>query len=196
MSRCGDPEVAKEVYTATLDERDRGWVRGPIPVSQIPEHSILTRRVGVIQSSTGEGGEQIRKVRPIDDYTQSLANLTASSCETIAPHGVDTIMAGLLLRLRLSRLTSSCRSLLRRWATPIYAFIILIPTKPKCTKPLYSLLGLALQYRHSVGRLRRCGISALPFYGCRGRFTLTITYYRAKPKNVVTLTSFKPGSSS
>ena len=111
MSRCGDPEVAKEVYTATIDERDRGWVRGPIPVSQIPEHSILTRRFGVIQSSTGEGGEQIRKVRPIDDYTQSLANLTASSCETIAPHGVDAIMAGLLLRLRLSRLTGRRPSL-------------------------------------------------------------------------------------
>ena len=104
MSRCGDPEVAREVYNATLDERDRGWVRGPIPLDQIPEHSILTRRFGVIQSSTGEGGEQIRKVRPIDDYTQSLANLTASSCETIAPHGVDTIMAGLLLRLRQTRL--------------------------------------------------------------------------------------------
>ena len=104
MSRCGDPEVAREVYNATIDERDRGWVRGPIPVCQIPAHSILARGFGVVQSSTGEGGEQIRKVRPIDDYSPSLANLTASSCETIAPHGVDTIMAGLLLRLRLSRL--------------------------------------------------------------------------------------------
>ena len=45
----------------------------------------------------------MKKIHPIDDFTQSLGLLTISSRETIAPQGVDTILASLLHRIRLSR---------------------------------------------------------------------------------------------
>ena len=47
--------------------------------------------------------------------------------------------------------------------------------------------------RRSAERLLRCGIWASQSCGCRGPSTLTITCYLAKKRNVVTLTSFKPG---
>ena len=43
------------------------------------------------------------KIRPIDDFTESLANLTNYGNETISPHGVDVIVASLCLRIRLER---------------------------------------------------------------------------------------------
>ena len=103
MCTCQDKEVAAEVYKATLDEKERGWLIGPVDPDSLPESAILTRRFGVVQSTSGEGGVSVKKVRPIDDFTQSLANLTTSSRESIAPHGVDSILAGLILRIMLPR---------------------------------------------------------------------------------------------
>ena len=80
-----DPDIASVVHKLTLEERDKGWLRGPIEVSAIPFDSIVTRRFGIKQSSTDVEKGKITKVRPIDDYTQSLANLTCGSTETISP---------------------------------------------------------------------------------------------------------------
>ena len=63
---------------------------------------MLTRRFGVRQTSTQADGTAIDKTRPIDDFTESQVNLTNSSSETISPHGVDTIVAGICRRI-LSR---------------------------------------------------------------------------------------------
>ena len=45
----------------------------------------------------------VKKIRPIDDFTESLANLTSLAEETIEPHSISVIAAGILLRLRGSR---------------------------------------------------------------------------------------------
>ena len=64
---------------------------------------MVTRRFGIKQSSTDADKGKVTKIRPIDDYTQSLANLTCGSTETISPHGVDVICAGISYRIRRGR---------------------------------------------------------------------------------------------
>ncbi|CAE7673348.1 unnamed protein product [Symbiodinium sp. CCMP2456] len=103
-----DLEVAREVYRLTLAELDAKWVEGPFGLSDLPKDAILTRRFGVVQSSWDAVKGSIKKIRPIDDLTESLANLTSSGTETIAPHGVDCIIVGLVHRSRLFRLHWSC----------------------------------------------------------------------------------------
>ena len=101
--KCRDLEVARAVYAATLDERDRGWLEGPIDFGSLPPGAVLTRRFGVEQTSFDVNVGSIKKVRPIDDYTESLVNLTNSSTETISPHGIDTILAAAAYRVRKGR---------------------------------------------------------------------------------------------
>ena len=81
----GDSEVDNGVYAATIKEREKGFLKGPIPVDQIPDGSTLTRRFGVQQKG---------KVRPIDDYKASMVNAAVTQVETVTLHGVDHI-AGL-----------------------------------------------------------------------------------------------------
>ena len=100
---CRDLDVAKEVYKATVEERGRGWLSGPIPFHDLPKGSILTRRFGVSQTSFDANLGQVSKIRPIDDFTESLANLTNYGNETTSSHGVDVIVASLCLRIRLER---------------------------------------------------------------------------------------------
>ncbi|CAE7689738.1 unnamed protein product [Symbiodinium necroappetens] len=98
-----DLEILTAVHKLTLEERDRGWLRGPLKSSEIPSDSVVTRRFGIKQSSTDVDKGKVTKIRPIDDYTQSLANLTCGSTETISPHGVDVICAGISYRIRRGR---------------------------------------------------------------------------------------------
>ncbi|CAE7356169.1 RE1, partial [Symbiodinium sp. KB8] len=56
----------------------------------------LSRRFGVVQSSAGK-----RKVRPIDNLSESFINSTVSSVESIQPHGLDVVCAGIAYRLRV-----------------------------------------------------------------------------------------------
>ena len=80
----GDPEIDDAVFEATTKEKESGWLHGPYTLEEIPLDASVTRRFGIKQ-----GG----KVRPIDNFTESLVNLTASSGETIELHGTDTIAA-------------------------------------------------------------------------------------------------------
>ena len=100
---CRDATVAQAVYDATVAERDRGWLQGPLDFESMPQGAVLTRRFGVEQSSFDVNVGSVKKVRPIDDYTESLVNLTNSSTETICPHGVDTILAAAAYRIRKGR---------------------------------------------------------------------------------------------
>ena len=59
-----------------LQERDRGWLEGPIDFDSLPQGAVLTRRLGVEQTSFDVNVGSVKKVRPIDDYTESLVNLT------------------------------------------------------------------------------------------------------------------------
>ena len=66
----------------------------------MPPRSLLTRRFGVSQTARDAVMGQVTKVRPIDDFTESLANLTNSGNETIAPHGIDIVVSSVCVRIR------------------------------------------------------------------------------------------------
>ena len=69
----------------------RGWLQGPVQVGDLPPTASVTRRFGISQSN---------KTRPIDDFSESLANQTTARSESITPQGLDVICAGLVFRLR------------------------------------------------------------------------------------------------
>ena len=93
-------EMCQEIFDATIEERDKGWMRGPFTFEQLPEGSILTRRFGVRQSATMADGSKVVKFRPIDDLSESLINTTNSCDESIQPMGVDAICATLVRRMQ------------------------------------------------------------------------------------------------
>ena len=79
----------REVQTKTLEERDRGWLSGPIEVDQLPPDAIVSRRFGI---------EQDGKIRLIDDFSGSGINSSVETLETVRPQTVDVI-AGMCLSL-------------------------------------------------------------------------------------------------
>ena len=101
--RVNDNEVAKEICRITEEEVDKGWLRGPIKFQDLPIGSSLTRRFGVKQTSSSSDGQQVLKVRPIDDFSESLINCAATCNEKISIHSADVIIAGILKRLVLSK---------------------------------------------------------------------------------------------
>ena len=111
---CRDLGIAAEVHRLTLEERDKGWLSGPFTLDDVPPTAIITRRFGVKQGTTQTPDGVIDKIRPIDDYTESLVNLTNTCSETIEPHSVSVIVSGILLRCKLLRKTRQAASLVMR----------------------------------------------------------------------------------
>ena len=102
--RVNDEEVAKEICRITEEEVNKGWLVGPLKFGDLAEGSSLTRRFGVKQTSSSSDGQQVVKVRPIDDFSESLINCAVSCNEKISIHSADVIVAGVLKRLELSSL--------------------------------------------------------------------------------------------
>ena len=102
-----DKAIDAEVYNATSDEKSRGFLEGPLDISELPDDASLTRRFGVLQTSPDGQGGQKSKVRPIDNFTESLINLTNSSSESIPVHSVDLVVAGIVYRLTLNHLVGT-----------------------------------------------------------------------------------------
>ena len=65
-----------------------GWLHGPYTEHELGDDYTVTRRFGVRQGS---------KIRPIDNYTESLVNQTTSAGEAISLHSTDVIAATLSL---------------------------------------------------------------------------------------------------
>ena len=82
----GDDAIDLGVYQSTLEEMNRGWLHGPYKEEDLPNDCTVTRRFGVRQGA---------KIRPIDNYTESLVNQTTSAGESISLHSTDVIAAAL-----------------------------------------------------------------------------------------------------
>ena len=87
MGSSGDPEVDQAVWTKTLEERDRGWLVGPLHVNNLEDDTPLSRRFGLVQRRG--------KVRLIDDYTESGINGCVTVLESPVLHTVDVACATL-----------------------------------------------------------------------------------------------------
>ena len=84
----GDAEVDAEVWRQTIEERDRGWLKGPLKLEEVPEEAPISRRFGL---------KQRHNVRLIDDFSESSVNSTVTVFETPVLHTVDVACAVLML---------------------------------------------------------------------------------------------------
>ena len=98
MAKSCSSDLAADVYAATQEEVLNGWLDGPLDADALDPCISVTRRFGVRQG-TGESA----RVRPIDNFTESLVNHTTFREETIEPHTVDVVCASLAMRLRARR---------------------------------------------------------------------------------------------
>ena len=87
----GDYEVDETVFQKTLEERDSGWLRGPLPFSELVKGCVLSRRFGL---------KQTNKVRLIDDLSKSKINSTVQTPEAPRPHSTDVVAAMVLALLQ------------------------------------------------------------------------------------------------
>ena len=83
MSECrgsGDTEVDAEVWRQILDERDRGWLVGPLDDESVPFDAPISKRFGL---------RQRHKIRLIDDFSESSVNQTVMAYESPVLHTID-----------------------------------------------------------------------------------------------------------
>ena len=79
----GDAEVDAEVWQQTMDEVAKNWLRGPIPLEEVPADAPISRRFGLRQK---------HKIRLIDDFSESSVNGTVS----VFLHTVDVACAAIM----------------------------------------------------------------------------------------------------
>ena len=102
----GDPYVDDKIWEKTMEERSKGWLEGPLPgdCSSLPSNVSVSRRFGVPQGYEDDGP---RKIRPIDDFSESKVNSTVSCSEKVKLHTVDLV--GALLCAWFSRAAASSK---------------------------------------------------------------------------------------
>ena len=98
-SSSGDPECDKFVYSETMKEVERGWLRGPVERSSLPKGCSVSKRFGLWQKT---------KYRCIDDFSGSLVNATCSIFESPLLHTID-ISSAMLNSWMCSMNDNSCR---------------------------------------------------------------------------------------
>ena len=87
----GDLESDQVVFEKTIEERDAGWLRGPVQFEELGPGCVLSRRFGL---------KQPNKVRLVDDLSKSGINSTVQTSEAPKPHSTD-VVASLALALLL-----------------------------------------------------------------------------------------------
>ena len=79
--------VDSVVHEKTLEERDKGWAKGPVCRGSLQGSSLVSRRFGLRQ------GE---KTRLVDDLSFSGVNELVTVQESPKPHGPDVVAASML----------------------------------------------------------------------------------------------------
>ena len=83
----------EELWQKSMEEVDKGWSEGPFSLDQAPEGAIFSKRFAI---------QQGKKVRPIDDLSQSFLNACFGSEGKIELHDAETITAAILMFMRRS----------------------------------------------------------------------------------------------
>ena len=84
VKSSGDSACDSFIWEETCKEKEKGWLTGPIPLSELGDDSIISRRFGIWQES---------KYRCIDDYSASLVNSTCQVGESPLLHTIDVSAA-------------------------------------------------------------------------------------------------------
>ena len=87
-------ELDELVHQKTLDEVKLGWLQGPIPLNQLEDHALISKRFGLLQG---------KKLRVIDDFSLGGANITGQALEKPQPHSLDMVAAMLTKVLSKSK---------------------------------------------------------------------------------------------
>ena len=95
----GDLELDNIVFEKTIEERDAGWLRGPVQFEELGPGCVLSRRFGL---------KQTNKVRLVDDLTKSGINSTVQTSEAPKPHSTDVVASLTLALLLAARGRSVC----------------------------------------------------------------------------------------
>ena len=82
---------AEELWQKSMEEVAQGWSEGPFTLEQAPAGAIFSKRFAI---------QQGKKVRPIDDLSQSFLNAAFGSEGKIELHDTETITAAILMFMR------------------------------------------------------------------------------------------------
>ena len=80
----GCEETDSFFWLKTLEERDKGWLVGPLDRHDLDPDTVVSRRFPLRQGS---------KIRPIDDYSMSSVNATVGMSEQATTDSIDVISA-------------------------------------------------------------------------------------------------------
>ncbi len=101
----GCEETDSALWLKTLEERDKGWLVGPLEWNDLNADTVVSRRFP---------GRQGSKIRPIDDYSMSSVNATVGMSEQATTESIDVISAMLAEFMKqLSRAGKSTQVLAR-----------------------------------------------------------------------------------
>ena len=162
----GSAELDKEVIRKTLEEKEAGWLLGPVDPKSLPEGSIVSRRFGL---------QQPGKVRLIDDFSASNVNSTVQTTETPKPHSTDVIASlgvallesfpNMLMLGRTFDLKAAYRQLGVRLSSLKYSYIACFD--PYSGGPLvFQMLAVPFGASRSVYSFLRI-VNSLWWLGCR-----------------------------
>ena len=84
----GDPTIDRKVFDKSMEEVNCGWLSGPVPLNELQEDAIISRRFGIKQSS----GDKV-KIRLIDDFSLSGVNSTVQVETAPKLHTLDVVGA-------------------------------------------------------------------------------------------------------
>ncbi len=90
-SSSGDADMDSKLWLKTLEERDRGWLIGPLSWDELEENAVVSKRFPLQQGA---------KLRPIDDFSMSMVNATVSMRDQATTDGVDVIAATMCFFMR------------------------------------------------------------------------------------------------
>ena len=167
MKPSGDAECDSFIWEETCKEKSKGWLTGPIPLQDLGDDAVISRRFGIWQKT---------KYRCIDDYSASLVNATCQVGESPLLHTIDVSAALLEKWMRSSNelygevpkvlarsfdLKSAYRQVFVKESEREFGYIAVYCPEDGSTK-IYSeqwhyLLGLSNRYMPSSGCPPRYG---------------------------------------
>ena len=102
----GDKEIDEKLWEEALEEKAKGWLDGPFD-----EEQLLHKFAGEFVVSRRFGLRQGKKIRAIDDFSESLVNASILTAEKIELMGVDDFVA--LIKIMMEAISSDGSVMLR-----------------------------------------------------------------------------------
>ena len=176
----GDPDLDTKLYQKTLDEVDKGWLRGPLEWADLESNAVVSKRFGL---------QQGEKLRPIDDYSMSSVNATVTAKDQATADNVDVIcamllqlMAGLrergkstVLRARSFDLAAAYRQLCVAPTSKPFSYICVYNPHKK-TNEVFAQVCLPFGSKAAVNAFIRCS-RCIQWLACKCLYLPTTCYY-------------------